>query len=47
MFQDANIADITGWTFDQIDACDTERLRRLLLFKKVKQVAEFGGELDI
>ena len=47
MFQDANIADITGWTFDQIDECDVERLRRLILFKQIKNVAENGGELDI
>jgi len=47
MFQDANIAEITGWTFDQIDDADVERLRRFLLFKQVKHVAEFGGELDI
>ena len=47
MFQDANIVDITGWTFDQIDKCDSDRLRRLLIFKQVKHVAEFGGEFDV
>ena len=44
-FQDSNIADITGWTFEQIDACDARRLDNLLLFKQVKNVAEYGGNL--
>ena len=44
-FQDSNIADITGWTFEQIDQADSRRLSNLLLFKLVKHVAEHGGNL--
>jgi hypothetical protein len=44
-FQDAHIADITGWTFEQIDRTDSKRLDSLLLYKQVKHVAEYGGEL--
>jgi len=47
MFQDANLVDMLGWSFDQIDNADVERLRRLIYFKQVKHVAEFGGEFDI
>jgi len=47
MFQDANLVDTLGWTFDEVDNADTERLYRLLIFRQVKHVAEYGGELDI
>lgn len=47
MFQDANLVDTLGWTFEEIDAADTERLYRLMIFKQVKHVAEFGGEFDL
>lgn len=47
MFHDANLVDTLGWTFDQVDNADTERLYRLMIFKQVKHVAEFGGESDL
>lgn len=43
---DAYLLDATNWPPDVLDACDRDRLELFLLFKQVKEVAIYGGELD-
>jgi hypothetical protein len=38
---------VTGWTFEQIEQTDLHKLEMFLLYKRVKEVAQFGGNLEL
>jgi hypothetical protein len=38
---------MTGWTFEQVRQTDVHDMERLLIYKKVKEVAQFGGNLEL
>jgi len=37
----------TGWTPEEIDNASENLLSNMLLYKAIKQVSQYGGELDL
>ena len=47
MYHIASLVKLTGWTPDVIRAQDAEEMTRIVEYREVLQVAQFGGRYEV